>query len=120
MWNVIIDSVREFAVNGRNVIRVDKNSANLAEDQCPNTKASYNDARDQTRVIWEPEPAMVHWNHIRQSIGEPESTRKEDQEKPERLDHDRHEIQTTANHDACSNKPKKWTIDIVKIFSALE
>ena len=120
MWDIIVDCIREFAVHGRNVIRIDKNGANLAEDERSNTETSDDNARDQARAFREPEPAMVHRNHIRQSIGETESTRKEDQEKPERLDHDRHEIQTTANHDTCGNKPKKWTIDIVKIFGAWE
>ena len=120
MWDIIVDCIREFAVHGRNIIRIDKNSANLAEDQRPHTETSDDNARDQARTFREPEPTMVHRNHIRQSIGEPESTRKEDQEKPERLDHDRHEIQTTANHDTCGNKPKKWTIDKVKIFGAWE
>ena len=77
MRDFVIDRVREFAVNSFDVIWVHNRCADQVEDKRPDSKASNDDARNETWAIGEPEPAMLNRYHVSQAIANTKSDRKE-------------------------------------------
>ena len=89
--DLIVDRVREFAVNSFDVVRVDNVRADQVEDKGPDSEASNDDARNEAWAIGEPKPAVLHRDHVSQAIANTKSDRKEADERSKSGDSAGHE-----------------------------
>ena len=70
---VFVDVTRELPINCLLVVRVDDRCAHLTEHKSADAEAANDDSADEAWRLWEPEPSVVHWDHVSEPIAQAKS-----------------------------------------------
>ena len=70
------------------IIWIDCFSAKNIEEESSNAESANNDATHQTRIVGEPKPTMLNWDHVGHTVADAEADREKQDELPEFLSYE--------------------------------